>query len=144
MATIDMRNANALRQARFRATRSPADKDQRNADLRARRALRRELHDRRRLTLTTARNVRAPLLHGASPSVSVSRADGTKDTWVFDVASVCVQGGVSRALPRQLPTIKEVKDHVALTNWRPPGRVIGRFPVVGAGPTGRYLAVRHG
>ncbi len=143
MPTTSVRNANAERQARFRAARTPADKEQRNKDLRARRALRRELHERRRLTLTTARNTRAPLLLGATPVVSVPSAHGIVG-WHFDVSRVCVQGGVPRSLPRQIPTIQQVREHIAHSNWRPPDRVIGRFPVVGAGPTGRYLAVSRG
>lgn len=121
-----------------------ADKEQRNADLRARRALRRELHDRRRLTLTTALNTRAPLLRGASPVVSVTHGDGTVDIWNFDIASVCVQGGVPRSLPSQLPTIAEVKQHIATTNWKVPVKLPRKMRLVGTAPSGRYLAVRRG
>jgi hypothetical protein len=144
MTTTDVRNANAERQARFRATRTLADKKQRNADLRARRALRRELHERRRLTLTTARNTRAPLLCGASPVVEKKRPDGTVEVWEYNVASVCVQGGVPRSLPRQLPTIQQVRDHIATTNWTVPAAFPRRYSVVGSAPSGRYLAVRRG
>ena len=140
-----VRNANAERQARFRnSAKGRAAKEQRNDNLRARRALRRELHDRRRLTLTTARNARAPLLLAASPIVSVTLGDGTVENWNFDVASVCVQGGVPRSLPRQLPTLAEVRQHVAHTNWTVPDRLPRKMPIVGSAPTGRYLAVSRG
>lgn len=144
MSTTSVRNGNAERQARFRAARSPADKQQRNTDLRVRRALRRELHERRRLTLTTARNTRAPLLLGRSPIATFTLTDGTVETWSFDVASVCVQGGVPRSLPRKLPTIQEVREHIATTNWTPPDRLPRKRPTVGSAPSGRYLAVRRG
>ena len=145
LTTDSVRNANAERQARFRdSAKGQAAKEQRNDNLRARRALRRELHERRRLTLTTARNARAPLLLAASPVVSVTLDDGTVDPWTFDVASVCVQGGVPRSLPRQLPTIAEVREHIATTNWTPPDKLPRKMRFVGTAPSGRYLAVRRG
>ena len=144
MPTTDVRNANALRQARFRVAMTDADKEQRNKDLRARRALRRELHDRRSRTFTAAHNVKAPQLQGSSPTKSINMPDGTVDQWEYNQPTQCVQGGVSSQLPRQLPTIQQVREHIATTNWQVPVALPRRRPIVGSAPSGRYLAVRRG
>lgn len=76
-------------------------KEQRNENLKRRRALRRFRHEQRKKTFTAARASFAPKFIGFSKHVS-------------DAKYIGMQGGVPRALPTQLPSIVEVRQHEVL------------------------------